>query len=89
MYNQCLLCANTTLVAYQDINGFVEVANFTSSGWHLTQLSVDATLGTGLAMQPFYRPGEADQINLYYQTSTSEINLASWHPNLSIVGREY
>lgn len=89
MYNQCLLCANTTFVVYQDINGFVQMANLTSSGWILTQLDLNATLGTGLAIQPFYHTGEADQINLYYQTSTLLITLASWHPVLSSTKSEH
>ncbi|KUJ24686.1 uncharacterized protein LY89DRAFT_713478 [Mollisia scopiformis] len=85
-YNQCRRCANTTIVAYQDINGFVQVANLTSSGWTLTQLKFDAYTGTGLALQPFYRAGSQDQINLYHQTSDLNITLGSWDPTLSNTG---
>jgi hypothetical protein len=89
MYNQCRYCANTTIMAYQDINGFVQFANLTSSGWTLTQLSLDSYTGTGLALQPFYRTGIADQINLYYQTTTLNITLASLDPRLANTGGKF
>jgi hypothetical protein len=80
MYNQCRLCANTTIMTYQDINGFIQVANLTSSGWKLTQVNLDPVTGTGLALQPFYRAGMEDQINLYHQKSTLNVSLGSWIP---------
>lgn len=69
LYNQCQRCANTTLIAFQDVNGFVQIGNLTSSGWSITQLANDLApaVGTGLALQPFYRANTSDQINLYYQ----------------------
>lgn len=80
MYNWCTLCANTTIIAFQDENGFVQVGNFTSGGWTPTQLgqNLEPELGTGLALQPFYRMGLADQINLYHQKSMLNMALASW-----------
>lgn len=80
MYDQCSLCSNTLLVAFQDENGFVQIGNFTSNGWTLTQLgaSLDPAIGTGLALQPFYRPGLRDQIDLFHQKSNSQMALASW-----------
>lgn len=80
MYNQCRLCANTTIIAFQDKNGFVQIGNHTSGGWTLTQLgpALEPQMGTGLALQPFYRNGAADQINLYYQKSNLNMSLASW-----------
>lgn len=68
LYNQCSRCANTTIVAFQDENGFVQIGNLTSDGWMLTQLGsvLDPELGTGLALQPFYIPGSEDRINLYH-----------------------
>lgn len=85
MYNQCKLCANTTVIAFQDKNGFVQIGNFTSSGWSLTQLdqSLNPIMGTGLALQPFYRAGMEDQINLYHQKSGLNMGLASWKPALA------
>ncbi len=80
MYNQCQLCANTTIVAFQDSNGFVQVANLTSSGWILTQVNLNPHLGTGLALQPFYLAGLEDQINLYHQKLDLYLSLASWKP---------
>lgn len=79
MYNWCSLCANTTIIAFQDENGFVQIGNSTSGGWTLTQLGQDLepALGTGLALQPFYRTGQVDQVNLYYQKSFLNLSLAS------------
>ena len=82
MYNQCKLCANTTIIAFQDENGFVQIGNSTSGGWTLTQLgpALDPEMGTGLALQPFYRNGLEDQINLFHQKSDLNMSLASWKP---------
>jgi len=80
MYNQCSLCANTKIVAFQDENGFVQVANLTTGGWTLTQVNLDPLIGTGLALQPFYRLGLEDQINLYHQKADLNMSLASWKP---------
>lgn len=84
MYNQCRLCANTTIIAFQDKNGFIQIGNLTSGGWALTQLgpALDPVIGTGLALQPFYLNGSADQINLYHQRSDLNMSLASWKPGL-------
>ena len=82
MYNQCKLCANTTIIAFQDENGFVQIGNLTSGGWTLTQLgpALSPEMGTGLALQPFYRYGLEDQINLFHQQSDLNMSLASWKP---------
>lgn len=82
MYNQCKLCANTTIIAFQDKNGFIQIGNLTTHGWVLTQLGPDLEpeMGTALALAPFYSKGEMDQLNLYYQKSYLVMNLASWKP---------
>ncbi|KAH6677389.1 hypothetical protein B0J14DRAFT_584150 [Halenospora varia] len=80
MYHQCPLCSNTTVMAYQDINGFIQFTNLTTFGWKLTQLNVDPVANTGLALQPFLRAGIMDQINLYYQKSSLNLSLAVWSP---------
>ena len=82
MYNQCKLCANTTIIAFQDENGFVQIGNLTSGGWTLTQLgpALAPEMGTGLALQPFYLNGSEDQINLFHQKSDLNLSLASWKP---------
>ena len=81
MYHWCRLCANTTIIAFQDKNGFVQIGNHTSRGWTLNQLGQDLepVMGTGLALQPFYRSGWLDQINLYHQKSLLNLSLASWN----------
>ena len=88
MYNWCGLCANTTIIAFQDKNGFVQIGNYESGDWTLKQLGQDLQpqLGTGLALQPFYRRGLRDQVNLYYQKSNLNLALAS-SVGLSIVHR--
>jgi hypothetical protein len=78
LYNQCRLCANTTIIAFQDSNGFIQTANKTSAGWTLSQLDITATEGTGLALQTFYRYDQVDQINLYHQKSSLNLSLASY-----------
>ncbi|MCJ1228038.1 hypothetical protein MMC12_004698 [Toensbergia leucococca] len=82
MHNQCTRCANTTIIAFQDENGLVQIGNLTSTGWTLTQLgsALDPEMGTGLALQPFYRNGSEDQINLFHQKSNLNMSLASWKP---------
>ncbi|KAL9624163.1 MAG: hypothetical protein Q9160_001685 [Pyrenula sp. 1 TL-2023] len=92
MYNWCELCANTTIIAFQDENGAVKIGNFSSSAanngsnstsWTVTQLQqeLDPTSGTALSLQPFYRGGMEDQINLYHQKSTGlEMALTCWRP---------
>jgi hypothetical protein len=89
MYNQCGLCANTTIVAFQDVNGFVQVANLTAGGWTLTQVNLDPLIGTGLALQPFYKSGFEDQINLYHQKADLIMSLASWKSAQANNGGEY
>ncbi|ESZ92402.1 hypothetical protein SBOR_7210 [Sclerotinia borealis F-4128] len=78
MYWQCLLCSNTTIIAFQDLNNQVQVGNLTNSGWTLTQMNVGAIDNTGLALQPFYRLNEAHQINLYYQQTNSNMAISAW-----------
>ncbi len=82
MYNQCKMCANTTIIAFQDMNGFIQIGSHTSGGWTLTQLgpALDPEMGTGLALQSFYRNDTADQINVYYPKSNLNVSLASWKP---------
>lgn len=81
MYNQCKTCASTTIIAFQDKNGYVQIGNLTSDGWNLVQMgqALDPLLGTGLALQPFYRAGQVDEINLYHQKSTLNMSLAAWN----------
>ena len=80
MYNQCSRCANTTIIAFQDENGFVQIGNLTSNGWTLTQLgsALDPEMGTGLALQHHYFSGFEDKINLYHQMSNLNMSLSIW-----------
>lgn len=85
MYNQCSHCANTTILAFQDENGDVQIGNLTSDGWTLTQLgsALDPKIGTGLALQPFYLSTLENQINLFHQKSNLNLSFASWKPDLN------
>ncbi len=76
-------------MVYQDTNGFVQFANLTTSGWELTQLSVNPVANTGLALQPFPRTGTEDQINLYYQMSSLNLSLATWTSTQGTGGGEF
>lgn len=82
MYDQCGDCANTTLVAFQDENGLVQVGNLTSDGWILTQLgsSLDPQMGTGIALHPLYLNNSNYQINIFHQKSYLNMSLACWRP---------
>lgn len=82
MYDQCSRCSNNTIIAFQDENGAVQIGNQTLEGWTKSQLgtALNPVVGTGLALQPFYRSGQQDQINLYHQKSSLNLSLASWHP---------
>ena len=82
MYDQCSRCSNNTIIAFQDENGAVQIGNHTLDGWTKSQLgaALDPVVGTGLALQPFYRIGQQDQINLYHQKSSLNLSLASWKP---------
>lgn len=89
MYNWCSYCANTTIIAFQDENGFIQTGNFTSDGWVLKQLgqNLNPKSGTALALLPFYITGGwADRINLYHQKSNLSLAVASWRPKLANVG---
>ncbi|MCJ1466166.1 hypothetical protein MMC07_004785 [Pseudocyphellaria aurata] len=88
MYNWCRHCANTTIIVFQDENGFVQIGNFTSEGWILKQLGQDLqpALGTAFALLPFYISGWADRINLYHQMSNLSLAVASWRPKVAFQG---
>ena len=79
MYHWCLFCSNTTIIAFQDENGFLQIGNLTFSGWTLNQLgqALEPVMGTGLAL---HYSGARDQINLFYQKSSLNLAQASWNP---------
>ena len=85
LYNQCASCANSTIIAFQDQDGHIQIGNLTSSGWTLTQLGtgMDPIMGTGLALEALrgYHEGWPLQINLHYQKSNLSLCQASWIPN--------
>ena len=88
MYHQCQFCSNTTVIAFQDPSGNVQVGNLTSAGWTLTKLDMNPQLPTGLALQSQLASGLEDQINLYYQKADLSMALTSRKPYLVARGGE-
>lgn len=82
LYWQCARCTNTPIIAYQDVNGFVQIGNRTSIDWVFTQISLNPIQNTGLALHSDYIEGVSDQINLYYQKSNLNLSQACWLPAL-------
>lgn len=82
LYWQCARCTNTTIIAYQDINGFVQIGNRTSAGWIFTQIDLNPIQNTGLALHPGNLGGVSDQINFYFQKSYMNLSQACWLPGL-------
>ena len=82
MNHRCLFCANTTIIAFQDEKGFVQIGNLTSDGWQLKQLgpALEPAMGTGLALD-FSVDGT--RIHLYCQTSTLNMSEVVWDPEPS------
>lgn len=77
MYYQCAVCTNTTIIAYQDDNGFVQIVNKTSTDWISTQINLNPINNTGLALQLFPQAN----VNLYYQESNLSLSSAWWIPS--------
>lgn len=82
LYWQCARCTNTTIIAFQDVNSFVQIGNRTSTGWVFTQINLNPIRNTGLALHPSYLGGVSDQINFYYQKSNLNLSQACWIPAL-------
>jgi hypothetical protein len=82
LYAQCDSCSNTTIVAFQDKNGFVQTGNSTADGtWSLNQLNnLEPYERTGLSLIPRPRPQGVMEIDLFYQRATLNISYASWKP---------
>ncbi|KAG4436530.1 hypothetical protein IFR05_007968 [Cadophora sp. M221] len=94
IYHQCYWssCSNTALIAFQDMNNNIQIANQTTTGWTLTQLKTAYNIsGSSLAMlgMPLCMPdsfcgdqehsGE-DQVMLFYQMGSGEVGGAIWAP---------
>ena len=88
LYHQCRFCSNTTVIAFQDQKGNVQIGNLSSAGWTLTQLELNLQLPTGLALQSQLISGQADQINLYHQKADLKMALAARVPGFVERGRK-
>jgi hypothetical protein len=75
-------------MAYQDEFNNIVIANYTALGWAMETLGVKAMSGTGLALQPFSRVGQPDQINLFRQTADGVFGLSSYHSSEFILGHK-
>ena len=80
VYHQCAKCSNNTIIAFQDVNGFVQVGNRTSNGWILTQVDVGAVNNTGLALGTVTVAAVPRRISLYYQASSLNLSQYVWEP---------
>ncbi|MCJ1465115.1 hypothetical protein MMC07_003731 [Pseudocyphellaria aurata] len=92
-YDWCSVCANNTIIVFQDEGGSVQIGNFTPDGWTLQQLgqSLEPEMGTGLALVHSHYGSFNHGINLYYQKSALNMALAhwdgnAWSPNSAIYG---
>ncbi|MCJ1467254.1 hypothetical protein MMC07_005878 [Pseudocyphellaria aurata] len=85
MFHWCSLCANATIITFQDESGFVQIGNFTSGNWTLRKLdqSLEPEMGTGLALAWFPSDALTETINLYYQRSNLSMALATWRSNFT------
>ena len=80
VYNWCSACTNTTVIAFQDQEGAIQIGNKTAGGWKIAPLGADAQPlpGTGIALAV---TGD-NRLNLYYQKTTLNMALAVWNaPN--------
>jgi hypothetical protein len=82
LYAQCENCSNTTIIAFQDKNGFIQTGNSTVDGtWSLNQLNnLEPYEGTDLTLIPRPWPQGLMEIDLFYQKKTLNISYASWKP---------
>ncbi|MCJ1429344.1 hypothetical protein MMC29_007257, partial [Sticta canariensis] len=80
LYHWCPSCPNTTIIAFQDENGFIQIGNLTSRGWTLNQLdqALEPVMGTGLALKPSYVSAGEDVISLHYQKSALNMSTTTW-----------
>lgn len=80
VYHQCANCSNNTIIAYQDVNGFVQIGNRTSDGWILTQVDINPINNTGLALALEITSGLPKFVDIYYQAPNLNLGLHSWEP---------
>lgn len=85
MYYQCRGCPNSTIIAFQDTNGFVQIGNLTSRGWTLMQLGpvLDPAIGTALTLTPIRHKEAYDMIDIYYQNSGLNMSIGWLAQNLT------
>ena len=85
MYYQCRGCPSTTIIAFQDTNGFVQIGNLTSRGWTLIQLgpTLDPAMGTALTLIPLRHKEPSDLIDIYYQKWGLNLSIGYLVPNLT------
>ncbi|PQE03074.1 Fucose-specific lectin protein [Rutstroemia sp. NJR-2017a BVV2] len=83
--NPCVPCTYTTIVAYQDTQGFISIANQTEldGQWETSELS-GQSLGVSFSLQNNTDPSNIGiRANLWYQDSNGWMLYLFWHPGLS------
>ena len=80
LYNQCFLdCANSTIIAYQDVSGFMRIGVHTLAGWVVQQLDLNNINNTGLALTHWPDADwDVNRTQLYYQSSDLNLSMISW-----------
>lgn len=69
---------NFTVIAYQDVNGFIRIGDQTPVGWILAQAKLNPINNTGLALQFEGYYNQKGSISLYYQMSNLSLSSAWW-----------
>ncbi|PQE32674.1 Fucose-specific lectin protein [Rutstroemia sp. NJR-2017a WRK4] len=81
--NPCIPCTYTTIVAYQDTQGFISIANQTelNGEWNTTEL-LGQSLGVSFSLQNNTDPSNVGiRANLWYQESDGGMMYIFWHPD--------
>lgn len=82
LYNPCITCRYTTILAYQDKQGYINIANQTNvnNAWQ-TRSMFGGTLGATFALQNNTDAGDIGiRANLWYQGDSQEVWYYFWHP---------
>ncbi|KAM3070438.1 hypothetical protein ACMFMG_010262 [Clarireedia jacksonii] len=81
--NPCPSCTYTTILVYQDTQGFINIANQTdlNAAWETSELT-GQPLGVNFALQNNTDPGTAGHwVNFWYQQSNGDLAYLFWNPD--------
>lgn len=75
-YNQCASCENSTIIAYQDINGFVQIGVQTSARWRVKHFNLHSIVNTGLALKT-NQDSESSAVGAFLVYQRSDLNISA------------